>query len=278
MNTDSNGQFSKLSEEDSLGNLSQETVDLNPGKRKASAVSDTTQSDKKRTKIDVEEEAAALETIDFLSETLNSKICERRDGLCLQAPSSTDVGACREDTSSATNSVTIANRHCQWNEKDLLDQPDPFSECEPEISEEEFQKCIEAAQKGIVLRPVDTPSERRSISSKRKTGKQRKDSATQKESPSERKLVLTESPFSSPSKRTLTERVAAAERHIKALTKEKQRLQQIIESNRTRLNKLFTENQALKKDGSSLAAKLISLSEKVQQLQTSLDLQKQIIG
>ena len=69
MATDFNGVLSKHCEEDSLGNLSQETVDLNCVKRKARASSDKLQAERKRSKIDVEE-AAAPETIEFLFETL----------------------------------------------------------------------------------------------------------------------------------------------------------------------------------------------------------------
>ena len=76
----------------------------------------------------------------------------------------------------------------------------------------------------------------------------------------------------------MTDKVSAAERHVKVLTKEKQRLEQKIEINKTRVNKIFSENADLKKENNKIIAKVISLCETVKKLQTSLELQQQIIG
>ena len=102
--------------------------------------------------------------------------------------------------------------------------------------------------------------------------------------------------FNTPTRRTLTDRVSAAERHIKALTKEKHRLEQKIELNRSkselekahleglsqrnsiRINKVFAENEELKKERNQLAVKVRLLSVLVKELQASLDLQQQKVG
>ena len=266
METNNNGLRHRNQKEDSFEDLSQETVDFSCAKRKAHLNSDKQQSEKKKTKIEKDKQRLN-EAFDFLSETINSKKSERREKECLNTRSSTDFGACPEDTSSETNSVKKANRNSQWFEKESTtsDQSRYLSDSE-EISDEEFQKCIADAEKGIVRRPavkinIDDSG----------TGRKQGNLKVQNSN-------LLNSPFNSPSKKTITERVAASERHVKALIKEKQRLEQKIEINKSRLNKAFSENAELKCENKRISSRLISLFETVKQLQRNLELQQQIIG